>query len=122
MQLKWQNCDPQTEESYGTLLQSLQLADQEDIEEEDDNRWFLPLVKKKASRKGKWVATNEYHERGVDLSEVGLRGSLNPANFGWDVQYVPDSEKEGFRVRQNILVDHYAWFRKYNPRGFWLRS
>ena len=122
VQLKWQYCDPQGDQSHEVLAENLRLADQEDFEEEQDSRWFLPVVRKKAPRRGRWVQTEEYHERGADLSEVGLRGRLKPADFGWDVQYVPDSEKEGFRVRQNVLVSHYAWFRKAHPDRFWLRS
>ena len=59
-------------------------------------------MKKKACRNGRWMETNEYYERDVDLSEIGLCGRLKPADFGWDEQDVPDSEKEGFTVRQNI--------------------
>ena len=121
VQFKWQSCDPQNQESPEALLQRLRLADQEDKEEEDDNRWYLPVVKKKARRNGKWMETNEYHEHGVDLSEVGLRGSLKPVYFGWEEQDVPDSEKEGFTVRQNILVKHYEWFCKNHPNGYWMR-
>ena len=61
---------------------------------------------------------NQHHERGADLSKVGLRGSLKPANFGWDVQNVSDSEKEGFKERQNILVNHCAWFQESDPNAF----
>ena len=82
VQFNLQSCDPQNQESPEMLLQHLRLADQEDEEEEDDNRWYLPFVKKKARRNGKWMETNEYHERGVDLSEVGLCGSFKPAYFG----------------------------------------
>ena len=122
VQLKWQSCDPQNQESPVTLLQHLRNADQEDKQEEDDYRWYLPVVKKKARINGKWKETNEYYERDVDLSEIGLRGSLSPADFGWDEQEVPESEKEGFTVRQKILVDHFKWFRKHHPNGYWLRS
>ena len=40
------------------------------------------VVKKKVRRNDKWKQTNEFHEPGVVLSEVGLRGSLKPADFG----------------------------------------
>ena len=122
VQFKWQSCDPQNQESPETLLQHLRTANEEDEQEEDDNRWYLPVVKKKACRNGKWKETNEYYECDVDLSEIGLRGRLNPADFGREEQNVPDSEKEGFTVRQNILVNHFKWFRKHHPSGFWLRS
>lgn len=122
VQFKWQSCDLQNQESPETLLQHLHTADQEDEQEEDDHRWYLPVVKKKARRKGNWAETNEYYEREVDLSEIGLRGNLNPADFGWEEQEVPDSKKEGFTVRQNILVNHFKWFRQHLPSGYWLRS
>ena len=37
--------------SISELNQRLRLAETEDIEEESDNRWFLPVIKKK---KDKW--------------------------------------------------------------------
>ena len=30
-----------------------------------------------------------------------------PVDFGWDVQHVSESEKEGFRMRQQMLVKNY---------------
>ena len=59
---------------------------------------------------------------GVDLTEIGFRGNTKPAYFDWDEHHVSESKKEGFRMRQEILVDHNAWFRKVHPNGFWLRS
>ena len=97
-------------------------AEVEDVEEEDDCRWYQLIVRRKSKRSGKRVPTDTFHESGVDLSEVGLRGSLKQANFGWNVQHIPDSEKEGFRVRQQISINHYAWFRKSHPSRFWLLS
>ena len=47
VQLKWQICDYQNGVSISDFQQSLRLAEMEDIEEENDNRWFLPVVKKK---------------------------------------------------------------------------
>ena len=64
---------------------------------------------------------NEYHERGVDLSEVGLCGSLKPAYFGWEEQDLPNLEKEGFTIRRNILVKHYELFHKNYPSGHWMQ-
>ena len=122
VQFKWQSCDPHNQESPEMFLERLHAADQEHEQEEDDYRWYLPVVKKKARRNGRWIETNEYHERGADLSEVGLRGCLKPADFGWEENEVPDSEKEGFTVRQNILVQNFEWFCKQNPSRFWLRS
>ena len=122
VQHKWQYCDPRGDQSLDVLVENMRRADEEDFQEEEDSRWFLPVVRKKAPRRGRWVETNEYHERGADLSEVGLRGSLKPADFGWDVQHIPDGEKEGFRERQNMLVAHYIWFREAHPDRFWLRS
>ena len=122
VKFKSQCCDPQNQENPEMLLQRLRLADQQDEEEENDHRWYLPVVKKKARRNGKWKETNEYYKRDVDLSEIGLRGWLKPADFGWEEQDVPDSEKEGFSIRQNILVNHFHWFRKQHPSGYWMRS
>ena len=109
VQFKWQICDPQNQESPETLLQHLRTADKEDEEEEDDNKWYLPVVTKKACRNGKWVKTNEYFERDIDLSEVGLRGRLKPADFGWEEHDVPDSEKEGFTETINVkfILKHF---------------
>ena len=73
-------------------------------------------------RKCKWGATCLNYESGADISEVVLRGSLNLADFGWDVQHVPYSKKEGFTMRQEIVINHYAWFHESRPSGFWLRS
>ena len=120
VQLKWQYSDPQGNENLEVLVENLRLADEEDFEEEHDNRWFLPVVRKKAAQRGRWVQAGDYHERDADLSEVGLRGSLRPQDFGWDVQHIPDAEKRG--EKQNVLVSHYAWFCKANPQRFWLRS
>ena len=122
VQLKWQYCNPKGDNSLKTLVENLRLADQEDFEEEVGIRWFLPVVKKKAPWKGRWVLTNGYHKCGADLSKAGLWGRLKPVNFGWDVQHVPGSEKERFRERQHILVSHSAWFQKSHPDCFWLRS
>ena len=90
VQFKWQICDPQNQESPETLSQHLRTADQEDEQEEDDNRWYLPVVKKKVCRSGKWIKTNEHYECDIDLSEIGLRGSLKPADFDWEEHDVPD--------------------------------
>ena len=79
-------------------------------------------MQKKVPKNGKWVRTNEYHDRGTDLSEIGLRGNLKPSDFGWDIHEVPESEKEGFKQRQQMLVDHYTWFRNLNKSKEWLRS
>ena len=122
VQHKWQYCDPRGDQSLDLLVENMRRADEEDFQEEEDSRWVLPVVRKKAPRRGRWVGTNEYHERGADLSEVGLRGSLKPADFGWDVQHIPDGEKEGFRERQNVLVAHYVRFREAHRDRFWLRS
>ena len=48
IQLKWQKIDF-TEEKYSVdeLLNNLALAENEDVQEETDSRWFRPLVKKK---------------------------------------------------------------------------
>ena len=64
---------------------------------------------KKACRNGKWIKTNEYYERDIDLSEVGLRGRLKPADFGWEEHDVPDSEKEGFTETINVkfILKHF---------------
>ena len=53
---------------------------------------------------------------------MGYFYTVTPVDFGWDVQHVSESEKEGFRMRQEILVNNYEWFRKSHPNGFWLRS
>ena len=48
IQLKWQKIDF-TEEEYSVdeLLNNLALAENEDVQEETNSRWFRPLVKKK---------------------------------------------------------------------------
>ena len=75
-------------------------------------------------RKGKWVAGQDKHDENnvTDLSEVGLRGDQRPSDFCWDEHHVSEAEKEGFQMRQEILVKYYVWFRKSYPIGFWLRS
>ena len=82
VQYKWKICDSQNQEIPEELLKSLHLADKEEQQEEEDKRWYLPVVKKKVRKNGKWKEINEFHEPGIDLSEVGLRGSLKPADFG----------------------------------------
>ena len=96
----------------------------EDIEEENDNRWFLPVVKKKRFNKGKWNASHDDYHDGtcVDLTEIGLHDNLKPAGFEWDEHHVSESEKEGFRMRQDMLVEHNVWFKKAHHNGFWLCS
>ena len=68
---------------------------------------------KKARRNGKWKETNQYHESDIDLSEVGLRGSLKPEDFGWEERL----KKERFTIWQNILVNHFEWVYKHHPSG-----
>ena len=67
VQVKWQySC----KESIETLRENLRMADWEDVEEETDSRWFLPVVEKKVPKNGKWVQTNQYHEHRFDLSKI----------------------------------------------------
>ena len=124
VQLKWQLCDAQNPVSISEFQETLRVAQMEDIEEEDDNRWFLPVVKKKQYKEGKWTTLpDEYYDNScVDLTEIGLRGTLKPSDFGWDEHHISESEKEGFRMRQEMLVQHNVWFKKAHPNGFWLRS
>ena len=79
---------------------------------------------KKQYKKGKWsTLSDEYYDNSlVDLTEIGLRGTLKPSDFGWDEHHISESEKEGFRMRQEMLVQHNVWFKKAHPNGFWLRS
>ena len=55
VQVKWQYYDKNGKESIETLRENLRMADQEDVEEETDSRWFLPVVQKKVPKNGKWV-------------------------------------------------------------------
>ena len=70
-------------------MKNLNQTEVEDVEEEDDCRCYQAIKRKKATRSGKWVRIDLYHVSGVDLSELGLRGSLKPADFGWDAQNLP---------------------------------
>jgi hypothetical protein len=119
VQLKWQMNENGRGVSISEFNASLRLAEAEDIEEESDNRWFLPVIKKKKKKNGEFVSDEPNI---TDISEIGLRGDQRPSDFGWDEHHVSEEEKEGFRMRQEILVNHFSWFRKAHPNGFWLRS
>ena len=115
--------DGSTSEEEEYMRRMLDEEDMEDMEEEvvrTTPRWRRNTRKRpggtnRTGRTKYWSSTWGRMIRDGDLR-------LKPADFGWDVQYVPDSEKEGFRVRQNVLVSHYAWFREAHPDRFWLRS
>ena len=52
IQLKWQRIDYTVgTNSLDELLNNLALAENEDVEEEEDSRWFRPLVKKRVRKK-----------------------------------------------------------------------
>ena len=123
VQLKWQKVDfTGTSGSLSELIANLALAEDEDVQEEADPRWFRPLVRKKVKRKDSiWKLTDDFHDPGKDFASVGLRG-LSPTTFGWgDWGVPPKGEANGFHYRQKVLTEHYAWFHKHRP-GAWMRS
>jgi len=131
VQLDWQMVDMDNHgvnQSLSDLLGKLAVAEQEDVNEENDPLWIRPLVrKKKVVRNGSFTAAHvvtgdEFHNSGTDFSSIGLRG-IGPGKFGWgDWRVPPENEKAGFTCIQKALVDHYTWFRHEHPQGFWLRS
>jgi len=122
--LKWQKQDFTADgnDNLNTLLANLSAAEEEDVEEETDTRWFRPQVKKKSKVSDSvWRNTDEFHDPGKDFATVGLRGT-SPKTFGWgDWGAPPEGERDRFYYRQKALSDHYAWFRKHRS-GAWLRS
>ena len=95
VQLDWQKVDMNDHNgnaSLSELLDKLAVAEQEDVDEEDNNLWIRPLVKKKKSvKKGlskAHVFTDEFHDPGHDFSSIGLRG-LCPGKFGWGDWGIP---------------------------------
>ena len=107
IQLKWQKIDF-TEGTYrlDELLNNLALAEDEDVQEEADSRWFRPLVKKKVRKNNStWKTTDNFHDPGKDFATVGLRVT----NFGWGDWGIPNGdERNAFKHRQKILKEHYA--------------
>ena len=120
VQHNWMKVDTPGLRTFEEVMESLTLAEEEDVCEESDPKWCRPLVKKK--RKLNTTALDEWYDRGTDFSFVGLRGEFSPAQFGWDEKVLPKGEKEGFNARQKLLVQHYAWFWRNNQELFWLRS
>ena len=110
VQLKWQKVDfTETNGSLSELIANLALAEDEDVQEEADPRWFRPLVRKKVKQKDStWQLTDDFHDPGKDFATVGLR-RLSPTTFGWgDWGVPPKGEANGFHHRQKILTEHYA--------------
>ena len=125
VQLKWQqaNVSGTSEETLGEVLQSLEDAEEEDVNEETDERWCRPRVlkiKKKKKRKANECEEDEYHDAGKDFSMVGLRG-VAPSAFGLNTWAAPsEKEIERFKRKQSVIVKHYAWY--CTTDNFWLRS
>ena len=100
VQWKWQEMPSVNGKSVEEFLDDLKNAEEEDIIEETDNRWYQPIVKKKVRRNGVWYGSSLNYEQGADLSEVGLRGNMKPSDFGWDTTSVSQEEKIGIKILQ----------------------
>ena len=93
VQLRWQMNENGRGVSISEFNASLRLAEAEDIEEESDNRWFLPVIKKKKKKNGNFDSDEPNI---TDISEIGLRGDQRPSDYGWDELHVSEEEKGGF--------------------------
>lgn len=111
------------EQIYEEVMQCIVAAEEEDIREETDPKWYRPRVQKKVRKSNRWVSSkNEWHDAGTYFSFVGLRRDLLPVQFGQDQEILEKVEKEGFATRQRLLVEHYECFSKKSKANFWLRS
>ena len=124
VQLNWQNVNISgiPEENVDKVLHALEVAEDEDVDEECDPHWFRPKVLK-IHKKGKKNEDEDYHDIGTDFSFIGLRGQ-DPGDLGC-VQWGDPclNEKERFSKKQNVLVKHYTWYRnKFSSNKMWLRS
>ena len=101
VQLKWQqaNMSGTTEETIDEVLQSLDDAEEEDVNEKMDELWCRPQVlKTKKRKKTNECNDDEYHDVSSDFSSVGLRG-IAPSTFGWN-NWAEPSQKEIDRFKR----------------------
>ena len=87
VQMDWQKVDMNNHgmnESLSELLQKLAVAEEEDVNEENDPLWIRPLVRKRKIARNGLSTLTAFHDSGKDFSSIGLRG-IGPGRFGWGV-------------------------------------
>ena len=85
-------------------------AEEDDTQQENNQvHWCRPTVRKKVKKDNQWCVEG-FHKPGKDFTFIGTQGYFDLHLMGWEDIEIPTSEVRGFEKRQNILVEHYAWY------------
>ena len=125
VQLKWQTITKEIGcQDLKEINTYIQLAEDDDIYEEKDKKWFRPKIVKRMKIAGTWKDTLKFHDPGKDFSSIGIgiRGHIIDYLGVLEWEDPTEDERISRKRMQQALIDHYVWFNRSVMCNNWLRS